>query len=165
MEKFSVEIYKKERDDDFISSFQKDFVVREAFNLKGLKEITFNKDSYTGCLVARTNSKKCENIDVGFIYFYFCPTDMSVYVSCIGTKAEYRGHGIGSMLLDEMEIFAKFNWPYQKIYAFTLENPASEHLFESAGFSNYGEYQDFVFINGRYKTQRLYVKLNKKFKL
>lgn len=162
MNNFTVELYKKERDEEFIFSLQHDFVVREAFNLKGLKDITLNKDAYTGCLVARTNFKKGKNINVGFVYFYFCPTDSSVYVSCVGIKTEYRKKGIGLMLLKEMENFSKFNWPYQKIYAFTLENSPSEHLFEKAGFSNYGEYKDFVFINGRYKTQRLYVKLFKK---
>lgn len=159
MKNYVIALYKKEQDEDFILSLQQDLIVREAFNLKGLKDITLNKDAYSGCLVAKNKL----NVNVGFVYFYFHPLDSTVYVSCIGVISDYRKKGIGLMLLKEMETFSKFNWPFQKIYAFTLENTASEHLFEKAGFSNYGEYKDFVFINGRYKTQRMYVKLNKTF--
>lgn len=78
----------------------------------------------------------------------------------VGKKNRNKGFGAESLQIVCDYAFSILN--LRQLYANVLgDNEASKHLFQKLGFEAVGEKKDWVFINGTFKNEILYQKINK----
>lgn len=71
--------------------------------------------------------------------------DFSVYVA-----RRSRGRGIGSRLLDEIEVLARDQGYHKLVLAAFPQNAAGKRLYESRGFRDVGVYREHGLLDGRW---------------
>ncbi|MEM6719099.1 MAG: GNAT family N-acetyltransferase [Bacteroidota bacterium] len=105
-------------------------------------------------------SNKKENI--GLIdLFEFDPKNKRVGVGLLIAKKEFRHKGYGR---EALELICKFAFKHLQVHQLFAnigeDNEASIHLFESLGFQKAGVKKDWTFVDGEFKNELLYQKLN-----
>ncbi|MFK7749706.1 MAG: GNAT family N-acetyltransferase [Kordia sp.] len=105
-------------------------------------------------------SNKKEN--VGLIdLFEYDPKNKRVGVGLLIAKREFRHKGYGSEALQLVCNYAFKHLHVHQLFANIGEdNEASIKLFESLGFQQIGIKKDWTFVNGEYKNEILYQKIN-----
>ncbi|KGP91270.1 GCN5 family acetyltransferase [Pontibacillus chungwhensis BH030062] len=73
----------------------------------------------------------------------------SVYI-IIGILRDYRGHGIGTKLFKELEVWAKDHNIHRLELTVVTENKAGLSLYKKQGFEIEGTKRDSLFIDGEY---------------
>lgn len=111
-------------------------------NLKKMEAITLVVEvesvGIVGWIVVHHDQKKPLSLGVGEISIYVAP--------------EYRGNGIGTLLLNQLLLSSKKE-RYHKLIAIVLEDDiVGLKLYKSGGFRKVGELLNHCKINGSYKT-------------
>lgn len=105
-------------------------------------------------------SNKKENI--GLIdLFNFDPKNQRVGVGLLIAKSEFRHKGYGK---EALKLVCKYAFTHLQVHQLFAnigeDNEASIHLFESLGFQRIGVKKDWNYVNGEFKNELLYQKLN-----
>jgi GNAT superfamily N-acetyltransferase len=80
------------------------------------------------------------------------------YINQIYVFRKWRNRGIANALLAEAEYLIKINWFVSGIYALTVENLSMDNILIDHGYLYHGSYNNFIYHNGKYLTQSLFVK-------
>lgn len=110
-------------------------------------------------LVMVNNKKE----SIGLIdLFEFDPKNKKVGVGLLIAKSEHRHKGYGKEALQLVCNYAFKHLHVHQVYAnIGEENLASIQLFESLNFVKIGVKRDWTFVNGKFKNELLYQKINK----
>lgn len=110
-------------------------------------------------LVMVNNKKE----SIGLIdLFEFDPKNKKVGVGLLIAKSEHRHKGYGKEALQLVCNYAFKHLHVHQVYAnIGEENVASIQLFESLNFIKIGVKRDWTFVNGKFKNELLYQKINK----
>jgi len=146
--------YDPKEDDAFIlNALNKDEPARNKLNLTGHKS-KFEVDTWGICLVARNGPDHC-----GFIYGEMQCKKGMFYISELYVEDSYRGNSIGPELLSRTEKIAKKEFPILGgIYLFSIGFGMLENFYKKAGFEKSGVYKNFIYKDGKYHPQTLWIK-------
>lgn len=103
-----------------------------------------NNDLYNATFVAKSTKGQV----VGFIKISLYSNVPHAYIGGIYVLPNNRKKGLGKKLMTTALSFADMSWHTMFISGCTLNNPASEALFESMGFKNMGVHKKKYFNHG-----------------
>lgn len=150
--------YATEKDRDFFADIllhDYDAKIRLDF-IGGMEKLEWKTDKWNMYIVGEIANKL-----IGFFYIStFSDRNMSRLCDLYIIK-EYRGNGHASRLLEYAEDLTYRNWVANGIDVFTIDNKSMEKLLKTHGFKCKGIYKDYYCREGKYYSQKWWIKLYK----
>lgn len=113
-------------------ALSKDIITR---HIERLIQLTKNEE---GIILVATEGESCIGYVVGTIHKDFLNTEDAFYVNDMGVEEKYRGKGVGTALLKEIEKTAKEKFKLNKMMiAVICGNDGAENLYKRMGFVPY----------------------------
>lgn len=148
-----IRLSKKDEGEEFANVLMDDRVGKAKLNYRGGSPLTFVNDMWTMTFVDRQDGEYR-----AFVKVSANCQDHAIYLDDIYIVKKYRRTGLATRLIQYALSQAKDSWSYDYLYAYTIENKPMENLLRKMGFKNRGTYKKFIYRNGEFLSQTLFMK-------
>lgn len=145
-----------DRDEKLIHSILlNDSLGREKLNIRGYDKLIENDRWCVTFIDEEKGELK------GFIKLSANTLDGCFCINDLFVSEKHRRKGIGKKLLLYAEKYGFETWPAKYVYAFTIQNKVMEGLLKKHEYKDHGTYKKFIYRNGKYLSQTLFLKRKK----